>query len=186
MEATKGEERVVLGSGKLFTMPFTGSIPADGEIETEENRLGYIQGGATLNYTQTNYTVKDDLGFVNEDFITAEEVVFSSGVLTWNGETLKKLCATAVVEEDAVKGKRTVKIGGLTKDNQENRLFRFLHENKKKGNVRVTIVGKNRAGFTLNFAEDKETVINAEIKATPLDDEGTLVIFEEDIPITSA
>lgn len=186
MEATKekGSERVVLGSGKLYTEVFTGTIPEDSVIETEENRLGDIQGGATVEYKPTYYSVEDDLGLVKEDFITAEEATFKSGVLTWNGKTLAKLCATAEVTEDKTKGKRTVKIGGLGKDNGEKRLFRFVHEDEKKGNVRVTMVGKNRAGFSMAFLKDKETVINAEIKGTPLDGEGTLINYEEDIPKT--
>ncbi len=185
METTrnaKGGERVVLGSGKLYTVPFTEDIPADTEIETEENRLGDIQGGATLEYKPTYYTVEDDLGLVKEDYITAEEATFKSGVLTWNGKTLKKLCATAVATDDADKKKRTVKIGGLNKDDKEKRLFRFVHKDDVKGDIRVTIVGKNQAGFTLGFLKDKETVIDAEIKGTPLDGEGTLIIYEEDLP----
>ena len=180
-EAGKGTERVVLGSGKLYTVPFSGTIPEDTEIETEENRLGDIQGGATVEYKPTYYTVEDDLGLVKEDFITAEEATFKSGILTWNGKTLSKLCATAAISEDAAKGKRTVKIGGLSKDNGEKRLFRFVHKNAQKGDVRLTMVGKNQAGFSLAFLKDKETVINAEIKGTPLDGEGTLIIYEETI-----
>lgn len=185
MEATKnakGAERVVLGSGKLYTIPFTDSIPTDAEIETEENRLGDIQGGATLEYKPTYYTVEDDLGLVKEDFITAEEATFKSGILTWNGKTLEKLCATAVAMDEAEKKKRTVKIGGLDKDKKEKRLFRFVHKDDVKGDIRVTIVGKNQAGFTLSFLKDKETVINAEIKGTPLDNDGTLIIYEEELP----
>ena len=181
----KGTERVVLGSGKLFTTVFDGTIPEDSVIETEENRLGDIQGGASAEYKPTYYTVEDDLGLVKEDYIVAEEVTFKSGILTWNGNTLSKICATAKVTEDKTKGKRTVKIGGLSKDNGEKRLFRFVHEDKKKGDVRITMIGKNQAGFSMAFAKDKETVINAEIKGTPLDNEGTLIIYEEDIP-TSA
>lgn len=46
------------------------------------------------------------------------------------------------------------------------------------------MIGKNQAGFSIAFAKDKETVINAEIKGTPLDNEGTLIIYEEDIPVS--
>ena len=37
------------------------------EMETEENRLGDIQGGATLEYKPTYYTVNDDLGLVKDN-----------------------------------------------------------------------------------------------------------------------
>ena len=45
----------------------------------------------------------------------------------------------------------------------------------------MTIVGKNTVGITLAWAKDKETVVDAEFTATPLDSDGTLVIYEEDI-----
>ena len=44
-----------------------------------------------------------------------------------------------------------------------------------------TIVGKNTAGFTLAFAKDKETVIDAEFAAIPSDAEGTLIIYKEEM-----
>lgn len=33
------------------------------------------------------------------------------------------------------------------------------------------------------FAKDKETVINAEFKAMPMDSEGTLIEYKEAIPV---
>ena len=45
----------------------------------------------------------------------------------------------------------------------------------------IAIVGNNQAGFEMQFQKDSETVINAEFKAAPLDNEGTLVIYKEDI-----
>ncbi len=45
----------------------------------------------------------------------------------------------------------------------------------------MTIVGKNTAGYTLAFAKDKETVIDAEFEAMPSDEQGTLIIYQEDI-----
>ena len=65
------------------------------EIEKETNLLGYIQGGATLVYSPSFYEAKDDLGIVSKKMITDEEVTLKSGVLTWNGNTLKNLVATA-------------------------------------------------------------------------------------------
>ena len=48
------------------------------------------------------------------------------------------------------------------------------------------IVGQNQAGFSLAFAKDKETVIDAEFKALAQDDEGTLIKYiEEDQTITA-
>ena len=48
------------------------------------------------------------------------------------------------------------------------------------------IVGNNQAGFSLAFAKDKETVIDAEFKALAQDKEGTLITYiEEDASLTT-
>ena len=45
----------------------------------------------------------------------------------------------------------------------------------------MTIVGSNEAGFTLAFAKDKEVQIDAEFKAFPHDEDGTLIRYDEEI-----
>ena len=173
-------KRVVLGSGKLYVADYTGStIPEDSVIETETNLLGYIQGGATLTYEPTFYDCSDDLGFIKKKILTEEKVTLKSGIMTWNGKTLDKLCATARVTEGS--GIRTVKIGGLENYDGKSYVVHFVYNDNVDGDVRVTIVGSNEAGFELAFAKDAETVIDAEFTALPCDDEGTLVILKESI-----
>ncbi len=172
-------ERIVLGSGKLYIDEFTNTIPEDSAIEVDDKLLGYIQGGATLGYSPTFYEAKDDLGIVSKKIITEEEAVLKSGIMTWNGETLKKLTPTARVTEDASQKTRTVKIGGVGNNDGKKYVLRFVHTDEVDGDIRVTIVGSNEAGFELSFAKDKETVINAEFKAQPHDKEGTLIVFKE-------
>lgn len=175
-------EKIVLGSGKLYIKEFTGGdIPEDSLIETEANRLGYIQGGASMEYKPETYTAEDDLGLVSITKLTKETVVFKTGLMTWCGKTLKNLCETARVTEDTSKRIRTVKLGGIKNQDGKNYIIRFVQEDPKSGTIRVTIVGKNTLGITLAWAKDKETVVDAEFNATPLDGDGTLVIYEEDI-----
>lgn len=170
-------ERIVLGSGKMYVAEFTGEIPEDSVIEAEENLMGYIQGGATLSYTPTFYEAKDDLGIVSKKVITQEEAVLKSGIMTWNGDTLKKLTPTARVTDDVTN--RTVKIGGVGNNDGKKYVLHFVHVDKVDGDIRITIVGSNEAGFELSFAKDKETVINAEFKAQPHDKDGTLILYKE-------
>lgn len=177
--ATK-DEKIVLGSGKLYIDEFTAEIPENTIIETDEKLLGLIQGGAELEYKPKFYEAKDDLGLATKVIMTEEEVTLKSGIMTWCGNTLAKLCSTARVTEAA--GKRTVKIGGLGKQDGKKYVIHFVHEDAQDGDIRITIVGNNQAGFTLKFAADKETVIDAEFKAMPLDSDGTKIIYEEDIP----
>lgn len=179
MAVTAGK-KIVLGSGKLYVDVFAGTIPTDIALEVDANLLGDIQGGASLEYKPTFYEAKDDLGLVSKTIITQEDVLFKSGIMTWNGNTLDKLCATARITELA--GLRTVKIGGLANSDGLQYVLRFVHTDPSEGKIRVTIVGSNTAGFVFKFAKDKETVVDTEFKAAPHDTEGTLVIYTEEIP----
>lgn len=174
-------EKIVLGSGKLYVTKFTkgSAIPENATIEVDDNLLGLIQGGATLTYTPTFYEAKDDLGLVSKKFLTEEEVILTSGIMTWNGKTIEKLTATARVDESTA-GKRVVKIGGIANYTGQQYVIHFVHEDDVDGDIRITIVGSNEAGFEMAFAKDSETVINAEFKAQPHDAEGTLIIYEEE------
>lgn len=179
MAKENNTEYIQLGSGDLYCVEFAEEIPQDTDIEKPENLLGWIQGGATMEYKPTFYTAKDDFGQVQKTVITEEEATLKSGVITWNGNTLAKLSSTARVTETS--DKRTVKIGGIGNDNGKKYLIRFHHKDPVDGDVRVTIVGKNEAGFSLAYAKDKETVIDAEFKAQPHDKDGTLIQYDEEI-----
>lgn len=183
MSASK---RITLGSGKLYVTEFADTVPDVAEITVEDNLLGYISGGATLEYKPTFYEAKDDLGFVTKTIITEEEATLKSGVLTFNGDVLSKLCDTAEVTEDASKKTRTVLFGGVGNAKRAKYLICFHHEDKLDGDIWVIIVGNNQAGFSLAFAKDKETVIDAEFKALVQDDRGTLIKYiEQDNTITA-
>lgn len=182
MSEKRTKKTITLGSGKMYITEFTGKILENSVIETEANIAGYIQGGASLEYSPEFYTAEDDLGKAKKTIITKEDVKLKSGIMTWNGKTLQQLCATGRVTEE--KGIRKVKIGGISNNDNKNYVIHFVHEDKVDGDVRVTIVGKNTAGFTLAFAKDKETVIDAEFEAIPSDDEGTLIIYQEEIDET--
>lgn len=177
-------DRIVLGSGKIYVAEavFTDgvcAIPTHGALETSANLLGYIQGGATLAYNPSYYEAKDDSGVIAKKFITNEEAILKSGILTWNSDTLDKLCQTATVTALSSTVNQ-VKIGGTGNYDNTDYVIRFLHEDED-GDIRLTIVGSNEAGFEMAFAKDKETVINAEFKARPQDTSGTLIIYEEEV-----
>lgn len=178
------KESIVLGSGDLYCTEFEGTdkeLPGNEEIEKEENRLGHIKGGASIEYKPSYYEAKDDMGKVSKVILTEEEATLKSGIMTWCGTTLEKLCATARVEERKDKKKRIVKIGGVGNATGKKYILHFVHKDDQDGDIRVTVVGNNKAGFTIAFAKDSETVIDAEFKAQPQDKEGTLIRYEEDI-----
>lgn len=174
---------VMLGSGDLYALEFTGTMPEHSAIETEENLLGRIKGGAALEYKPTTKAVKDDSGAVNKEYIITEEGKIKSGVLTWCLATLSKLTAAGRYAESVVNGKNvaTLKIGGKLGRALTKYLIRFTHVKENGYKFRTTIVGTASSGFKLEFKPEDATVIDAEFTAVSHDDEGTLIIIEEEL-----
>lgn len=170
---------ITLGSGNLYYQEFTGDVPETTEICAEKNLLGRISGGAAITYKPTYYEAKDDMGVVKKTIITDEEATLKSGIITWNGETLKILTSTARVTEE--ENRRTVKIGGSGNDDGKSYVLCFHYADKVDGDAWTMIVGKNQSGFELTFDKSKETTIDAEFKAVPMDDEGTLIMYIEEM-----
>lgn len=176
--AKKGKDTITLGSGIPYIMEYTGDIPTHTEICVEENRLGYIKGGAELSYTEETYEEKDDLGYVSKVITTTEEVLLKLGLLTFNGETLQKLVDRCQVTE--ANGLRTVKIGGAGNSQGKEWVICFFQEDKKDGNTWVIIRGRNTVGFTLTYSAEEGTVVEPEFKALPQDENGTLITLIEE------
>lgn len=180
-------ERIVLGSGKLYCVVGQKNngvytIPDKSELEVEDNLLGYIQGGASLEYAPEVYVAKDDLGIVQKKMLTNEKVTLKSGIMTWNTEVLKKLVQTGVTSTTS--NTQTIKVGGVDNYVDTQYVLRFVHKDKIDGDIRVTIIGSNENGFTLQFQKDKETVVDAEFGAVSQDKSGTLVDIEFTDPET--
>lgn len=180
-EEKKKKESIVLGSGKVYATEFMGEVPDKEVLCQEENRVGYISGGATLDYKPTYQTVKDDLGYIMKTILTDEEASLKTGIMTFNADKLKMLCATGRVIDSGDGKTRTLKIGGVGNADGKQYAICFHHEDKIDGDIWIIIVGQNQNGFSLAFAKDKETVIDAEFKALVQDDEGTLIQYIEEI-----
>ena len=178
--AKRDKETITLGGGTAYLMLYADTIPEPEEICVDDNLLGHIKGGAALEYTEETYEEKDDLGKVYKIITTEEEAVLKLGLLTWNGVTLSNLIDRCKTEEKD--GKRITKIGGAGNAQGKYYVVCFHHEDKKDGDVWVTIVGRNTAGASLTFAKDEGTKIEPEFKAMPNDDDGTLVLLYEQLP----
>lgn len=177
--AKREKSTITLGSGKIYLMVYADAMPTVDDLCKEENLLGYIKGGAALEYAEETYEEKDDLGYVSKIITTSEEALLKCGLLTWNGDTLKKLidrCGSTETD-----GKRVTKIGGAGNAQGGYYAICFFHEDKVDGNVWILIKGRNTAGATLTFAADEGTVVEPEFKAMPHDDAGTLVELIEEI-----
>lgn len=173
-------ERIILGSADVYIQAFDGkTVPATADICVKENLMAYISGGASAEYKPSFYTAKDDTGNKRKTIITEEEVTLKTGIMTFDGNKFKYLCDTARVTEDKTKKRRIVKIGGINNRQGSRYVICLHHKDPVDGDIWVLIVGNNQAGFAISFEKDKETVIDEEITALPMDDEGTLLLYEE-------
>ena len=178
--AKRDKDTITIGSCKVYMDVFDEEMPTKDELCVEEKRVGYVKGGAALEYSEETYEEKDDLGFVSKIITTTEEALLKLGLITWNGNTLKQLIDRCTVTE--ADGLRTVKIGGAGNAQGKNYAICCHHEDKTDGDVWILIKGRNTAGATLTFAADEGTVVEPEFKAMPHDEAGTLVELIEEIP----
>lgn len=184
MPEKKAPERIILGSGYIHLKTFTAEeeIPDPKEFCTDETKFSYISGGASLEYTIETSEAKDDMGVVSKVIVTSEEAVLKAGLMTLNGRTIEVLCDTARVTVSEDKKTRTVKIGGIGNRKGAKYVICFHHVDTADGDIWIMIVGQNQAGFTLSFAKEDATVVDAEFKALPnLDKEGTLIQYVEEV-----
>lgn len=184
----EGEKvRIVVGSCDVYVSDYDGkNINEANIIETvcvKEKRFAHIKGGASVEYKPTSYTAKDDKGLVSKTVLTDEDAIVKSGFMTISPDMLNILTSTGRVEEITSKDKKykSLKIGGINNFNGKYYVIVLHHQDKIDGDIYVIIVGNNEAGFTLNFQKDKETVVDAEFKAHPSDDEGTLITYLEEV-----
>ena len=80
---------------------------------------------------------------------------------------MKKLCQPARVTEDPAKKIRTVKIGGVGNADGKRYVIHFVHKDNVDGDIRVTIVGNNQAGFTIAFEKTAKRSLTQSLKPSP-------------------
>ena len=165
---------MLLGSGDLYIMAYEGSIPADGTIESSENMIGGIKGGATISYTPTIYSVSDDMRRMKKSLITAEEATFKTGYLSFDLGEIAQIALGSHLESYA--GKSTLAVGGGQTITEY--LLRFVHTMGNGKKVRVSMIGTPVSGFELAFSPENESVINAEFSAVPMNAQGHLFTIE--------
>lgn len=174
------KNEVILGSGKLYIVDFDESqgVPENAQFETEANSVGSIKGGASLSYEGEIYEIADDEGLVLYRAVSKEEVIFKTGILSWDLKNLERLSMTGTVID--TEDKTILKIGGQTGDLKKYAL-RFVHTLNSGKKIRVTLIATSNSGFELAFNPEEETVLDAEFKALQASaNDMTLVTIEQD------
>ena len=179
-------DEIILGSGDLYIVEFSGAIPEDATIEADSNRAGNIKSGATLEYSADSQTVQDDKGRVKKTIITKETVTFKTGLITWVPQYIQALIQTARIDETTKKGHRLFRLGGLSNLNKKRYLWRFVHTRDDGRKLRITVTGKNTGAISMAFQPENETTVDSEITADTLDKDGTLVILDDELVTTQS
>lgn len=179
-------EEIILGSGDMFLYEYSGDIPEDSIIEEDANRAGNIKGGATLEYSVSSLSVEDDKGRVKRTILTKEDVKLKTGLITWVENWFKALITTARVDTTTKAGHRVIKLGGLSNQGHTKWLYRFVHTRDDGRKLRITVTGKNVGTVSLKFDTENPTTVDAEVAAESLDSEGTLVIYDDELPTSAA
>lgn len=179
---TRTEEfNIPFGSCYVYYSEWDGEeIPADATLETEANRVGYVKGGCTVNYNMETADLKDDFGKVRRTVLTAEDAGFKCEFASWSSSKMGLFTPTARITE--ANGKRKIKIGGIQNDSGKNYIFRLHHPDAEMGDVRITMVGRQQGGFELAFSPEDANRMALDVKAITSDNEGTLIIYEEELP----
>lgn len=181
--AKRSKDTITVGTATAYIMDAADAMPTKDDLFKEENRVGWSEGGAAVEYTEETSEIKDDLGRVSKVVTVSEEAIVKLGLITWNGVSLQKLIDRCnVVEADGV---RTVKIGGAGNAQGKYYALGLHHVDMEDGDLWIIIKGRNTAGVTLTFATDEATKLEPEFKAMPHDEDGTLVELIEETGATA-
>ena len=148
--AQKQTEDIAIGSGYMYIKEYEkgSAIPKISEIAIEENRKGYLSGGASIYYTPT---IKGSIGtFMPDTF----------GIMAPNSE----------ISTDSTDSSSNIYIGGIKnfKDKYYAVVFAAADES-----MSAMIIGQLEGGFTLERKKDSMTVCDLDFKATEkLDSKG--------------
>lgn len=157
-------DEVIFGAGELYLEEFTGNvIPAHEAIEIAANHIADCDGGFSVEYKPERTEVRNQHGKVIRAYVTSEEMVIKTGILTWLLKNIEIL-STATLTEDQTKKirKLTFGSGGQLK----NVLIRFVHTKKDNGKkLRFTMIGYAGNGFSLDFSGSGATTIDAEFSS---------------------
>lgn len=187
---TGEKERVVMGAGKWYAKEYESGAIDPETLCTDENLIGWTQGGATVTYTPTTYTIEDDIGMVRRTFQTKADAEMKTGLLTFTIKSLSALMSVGAISETAAsstaEGKVTLKLTG-GKTSLKRFVIGFVYEDDDtKLKTYVCMVATNIAPLTLTFAKDKETVVDLTFKGESNGTDDVVLTIIEETPKTSS
>lgn len=185
---TANKERIVLGGCKHYIAEHDGKSALE-DLKTyctDENLIGWTQGGTTVNFSYETKTIEDDVGMVRKVFKTKGEASIQTGLLTFDLPAIAAMLSVGKFTAGAA-GTTPGKLS-LSGGTEELKSYVVVAEytDKTNGhNLRVGMVATNTEALELVFDRENETVPSITFSATSNGVDDEIVVFEEDIPQSS-
>ena len=176
-------ETVILGGGTHYIAPYeSGGLEDLKTYCTEENIIGWTQGGTTLTYTPEIKNIEDDVGRVRKTFQSKANAELKTGLLTLDVKSISEIMSVGKFTAGEANGTDTLKLGG-GKSALRKFIVVFEYKDDESGrDLRVGMVATNTAALELVFSAENETVPPVTFSATSNGVDDTIVVIEQDKP----
>ena len=113
--AQKQTEDIAIGSGYMYIKEYEkgSAIPKISEIAIEENRKGYLSGGASIYYTPTIDTYKDDMEEITRKILSGEDIGIKGSIGTFMPDTFGIMAPNSEISTDSTDSSSNIYIGGI-------------------------------------------------------------------------
>ena len=113
--AQKQTEDIAIGSGYMYIKEYEkgSAIPKISEIAIEENRKGYLSGGASIYYTPTIDTYKDDMEEITRKILSGEDIGIKGSIGTFMPDTYGIMAPNSEISTDSTDSSSNIYIGGI-------------------------------------------------------------------------
>ena len=113
--AQKQTEDIAIGSGYMYIKEYEkgSAIPKISEIAIEEKRKGYLSGGASIYYTPTIDTYKDDMEEITRKILSGEDIGIKGSIGTFMPDTFGIMAPNSEISTDSTDSSSNIYIGGI-------------------------------------------------------------------------
>ena len=114
-KAQKQTEDIAIGSGYMYIKEYEkgSAIPKISEIAVEDNRKGYLSGGASIYYTPTIDTYKDDMEEITRKILSGEDIGIKGSIGTFMPDTFGIMAPNSEISTDSTDSSSNIYIGGI-------------------------------------------------------------------------
>lgn len=163
--AQKQMEDIAIGSGYMYIKEYEkgSAVPKISEIAIEDNRKGYLSGGASIYYTPTIDTYKDDMEEITRKILSGEDIGIKGSIGTFMPDTFGIMAPNSEITTDNADKSSNIYIGGIK--NFKDKYYAVVFA-AADGSMSAMIIGQLEGGFTLERKKDSMTVCDLDFKAT--------------------